>query len=501
MIIDIHLYSYFGRLLGIMEALFQQRLIAFCQSCLKCDVHNMTFEIFKKFKQVLIIFFLSASRNHSCSKMASSFDLDGSKTEKERLLIHAIKKNDVQLADILLNEGTNPNIRHKKFGDLAIVIAAKTDNTELMECLLKHNADVNACSPEGTPLMIAASMHNEIMFKVLLNAGADVNTIDFVGNNVLMHLIEGNHQDLAHILLQTGKCKFDAFNSRGKTALHYAVHLDDIRMVQMLLEAGVNPEILGQSGESPLMCAQSKEVVDVLLEAGCDPKHTDGNGMPCLHYAIIHRNAEVANTLIHRGADVNLVFDDNGKTPLFFALIYWLPSTVEALVSHGADIAARDHQNRGAVYFVAPFRDPDICQYLITNGADPNVTALDGTTPIYVAVTRRNTAVAKVLLENNVRINAFYSYDGKMVTLLDIAISQHLEELSKLLYESGCLVIGCYPLSENWPPGVLSVLNKMRGPRSLLDSCRLFMWSHFGRGLSDHLDNFFVPKVIKDMLL
>ena len=434
--------------------------------------------------------------------MANSSDHDGPKTKKERLLIHAIKKTNVQMADSLLSEGTNPNIKHKKCGEMAIIIVAKTNNTELMECLLKHKADVNAWSyHKGTPLMIAASMHNEIMFKVLLNAGADVNILDRAENTVLMHLIEGNRQDLARILLQTGKCKLDVFNICGKTALHYAVHLDDTTMVQMLLEAGANPEILGQIYESPLMYAKSKEVVDVLLEAGCDPKHTDGNGTPWLHYAIIHRNAEVANTLIHAGADVNLVFDDNGKTPLFFALIYCLPSTVEALVSHGADIAARDHQNRGAVYFVAPFRDPDTCQYLITNGADPNVTALDGTTPIYVAVTRRNTAIVKVLLEHHVRITNLYLYDEYMVTLLDIAISEHLEEVSKLLYESGCVATGYYPLSETWPPGVLSVLNKMMGPRSLLDSCRLFMWSHFGRGLSDHLDNFLVPKVIKEMLL
>ena len=421
--------------------------------------------------------------------------------DKEIMLFDAVTNNNLQLTDKLLCEGTNPNTTNGR-GRTPLMIAVQNSNEELVQCLLKHNADVNAiwtqCS--GTALMIAGASNSVVTFDLLLKAGADVNIQDILGDTILMQVIYNNYQGLANTLLQTGKCQLDICNNSGQTAMHLAVDLDNITMVQILLAAGANPEVGGQNGQTPLMCAQSKEVAEVLLAAGCDPNYTDTDGMPCLHYAIKKQVPEVASQLIQAGANVNVVYED-GKTPLFWALICWLSSTVEELISYGAVVTARDHKNRGAIYFAATLPDPFTCQYLITKGADPNVTASDGTTPIYIAVARHNSAVAKVLLEHNVHIDRLYPYDGKMVTLLDIAIAEHLEEVSSLLYELGCAVTEHYPLSKPWPPGVLSVLTRIRKPRRLLASCRIVLRSYFGGRLLDYLESMPIPKAVKDYVL
>jgi ankyrin repeat protein len=62
-------------------------------------------------------------------------------------------------------------------------------------------------------------------------------------------------------------------------------------------------------------CEFSLETMEFLINKGCSVHNKDGQGRTALHYAIDLENEEIARFLIENGADINAQ-DDNGSSPL-----------------------------------------------------------------------------------------------------------------------------------------------------------------------------------------
>jgi ankyrin repeat protein len=75
------------------------------------------------------------------------------------------------------------------------------------------------------------------------------------------------------LLLQQRSTFIDSADSfDGWTPLFYAVQSDSLVCVQLLLEAGADPNHLSQSGETPIAHAQSSAVGQLLVEYGANTK-------------------------------------------------------------------------------------------------------------------------------------------------------------------------------------------------------------------------------------
>lgn len=77
-------------------------------------------------------------------------------------------------------------------------------------------------------------------------------------------------------------------NEYNNASLHYAVLKGNIRIIRLLLEKGVDPNIQGRSEIIPLYYATLKsfqEVISLLLEKGADPSIKDDFGNNPLHVA------------------------------------------------------------------------------------------------------------------------------------------------------------------------------------------------------------------------
>ena len=61
------------------------------------------------------------------------------------------------------------------------------------------------------------------------------------------------------------------------------------------------------------------DMVATFLQTGCDINALDGNGDTALFYAIRYQHEDVADFLIAKGADINIV-DDMRVTPLLEAI-------------------------------------------------------------------------------------------------------------------------------------------------------------------------------------
>jgi len=97
---------------------------------------------------------------------------------------------------------------------------------------------------------------------------------------------------------------------------------DDTPEAVRLLESGaaVNGDLTGD-GMTPLMLAQSPEMVTALLGRGADPNQRDGTGQTALHHLVFAQRAEqMLPLLVNVGAEVNAVARGcNGQTPLLAA--------------------------------------------------------------------------------------------------------------------------------------------------------------------------------------
>ena len=89
--------------------------------------------------------------------------------------------------------------------------------------------------------------------------------------------------------------------------------------------------------------------------------------------------------LLVAGADPN-VPDDDGRTPLFSAVLGGSIGLVGLLLESHADIQARDSQGFSALHYAAQEDLPEMARLLIAKGADVNAVDEDGASVLWRAI-------------------------------------------------------------------------------------------------------------------
>lgn len=102
-------------------------------------------------------------------------------------LILAARKGETELVNFLLSQGADVNEKSSVRNRTAIMEAVRNRSVESVKALLTANPDVDAVDWEGyTVLMFAAISGQSEMVDVLLEHGADVNVKNKVGSSALM---------------------------------------------------------------------------------------------------------------------------------------------------------------------------------------------------------------------------------------------------------------------------------------------------------------------------
>ena len=105
--------------------------------------------------------------------------------QNAKLFFDAIKQNDIEAVEVLLEEGVDVNAKDN-YGATPLISAAFFGYTEIAELLLEAGADPNIKDKDGwTPLMIAAMDGKTGVVKLLLKAGADPNAKNKEGETAL----------------------------------------------------------------------------------------------------------------------------------------------------------------------------------------------------------------------------------------------------------------------------------------------------------------------------
>lgn len=122
-----------------------------------------------------------------------------------------------------------------------------------------------------------------------------------------------------------------------------------------------------KNGGTPLHWASSREVLESLIQRGCDINSLDFNGRTALHVMVSKNRLECVVSLLAHEAEIDLR-DKDGNTALHIAVEKKLIPIVQCLVVFGCDIDAKNKHEQSSRHMVgkdASGTDDDMVLYIL----------------------------------------------------------------------------------------------------------------------------------------
>ena len=322
--------------------------------------------------------------------------------------------------------------------------AVEKSDLKKAETVLSKKTDINAKDFSGnTALYLAVEKGNLPMTKLLLSKGADVN-IQYEGNyTVLMIALynrKKNENDNKELIAEILKYKpnLEVKNKNGENALFVSLYQNSESM-NMLLEAGANPEAVDSRGNTALVNAVEHgngKAILALLQHGADKsvvKDADGSIM---YSAGMSDNLELMSYLLKNGYDVNTK-SEKGFTALHAS------KTVEMsalLLKNKANVNITNNNGQTPIFGVIgydmideEYRLPHL-KLLIKNGAEVNIQSKDGLTPLHIASLNNSYGMIPVLIQAGAKLE---TKDSEGYTAIMLAAYEGNIEAIQALVKAG----------------------------------------------------------------
>lgn len=289
----------------------------------------------------------------------------------------------------------------------------------------------------GTAIMFAAGGGYLEATKLLLAHGADVNVV-----------VQATPEYIEQVAKAISEGKEDVEPHKdGVTALSLAVQGGHKAVVEVLIAAGAQVDVMDEDDVTPLVSAIKGghyEVASLLLENGANAndqyKDEKGKVHNLLMDAILLSHIDLSLLLIEKGATITYA-DDEGVTALIQSAYQGLLSVVRSLLEKGADVTAANSEGINALIAASSEGHADVVTLLLGTGkCDVNAKDKDGTNALMAAAVRGHKEVINLLLAHQADINAqnsdghtalMFAYNGKnqVETLLD-KYSEYMKEVN-----------------------------------------------------------------------
>ena len=367
----------------------------------------------------------------------------GLNNEIERNVTRAASKKDWDEVQRLVEQGENVNDVDEEWKSTALHFASEYGNADICLLLLSRGANVSQTDKDGnTPLHLAAACYHVDICQLLVDHKADVTSVNNKGQTPLhTAVLEWHNSPTLCCPLITNE-SVNVADRHGNYTLHIAARKGDIQTVQLLVDCRADVNVLNEDGQTPLHTAAGgekdcPELCSILLKHNAKIDAVDKDGNQPLHLAceaaltstvqhlldcnadvfatnnshqtVLHKAAcskrdcpKVCVMLIAKGAQVNAT-DGNGDTSLQVAFQKRKMNTVEVLVENDADCNVLNVCGETLLHLACKSRVEcvELCDKLISHGANPHIADREGNLPLHVALKNRLAKTFGCLLQKS----------------------------------------------------------------------------------------------------
>eukprot|EP00668_Euglena_longa_P041696 GGOE01054905.1.p1 GENE.GGOE01054905.1~~GGOE01054905.1.p1 ORF type:complete len:1000 (-),score=172.16 GGOE01054905.1:309-3308(-) len=288
-----------------------------------------------------------------------------------------------------------------------IHIATEKGDLQILQLLLSRGADPNAPGQAGlTPLHLACLKgHAAVAEELVVMHNVDVNQFT-VGNRT----VDDGHEtplhlasmvgafDCVDILLRNPKTTANARTAMGWTALHIASEHGHADVVELMLwfarwNAALGVDVNSSNcGWTPLhLACEEGHILIVLLLLLCgaaDPNYKHFGGFAPLHLAAMHGHVEIVMALLSRHTLDRDIRTDGGSTALHIACEHHQTAVVEALLRGGADPDLATVTGDTALHTAADKGFSGLWHMLVKAGVNAHTPNHAGVTPSELAASK-----------------------------------------------------------------------------------------------------------------
>ncbi|KAG4256796.1 hypothetical protein FPRO03_03806 [Fusarium proliferatum] len=212
------------------------------------------------------------------------------------------------------------------------------------------------------------------------------------------------------IILRNG-ANINQFDSDNRTPITYAIWNGHISVVRRLVVAGAwvdVPDVLGATPTSYAVRNKDFGIKILVVRENVPSNANHREGEKLLLSAAKYGHIHVVRVLLEaKETNVNLK-DDEGWTPLMWAINYRHNGIVKLLLAHGADVDIRDRAGMSPFDFATRYGQFEVAKLIMQTGrADVNRPDLDGLTPLHQAARWKQDDITQLILKTGVaKVNA-----------------------------------------------------------------------------------------------
>lgn len=315
-----------------------------------------------------------------------------------------------------------PTVRRALVSNSCSVVATTCSNLgwfcnsqRLLKWGYKLRGDYNKRDSQNkTPLHRAVERQDTIDVQALLEAGAGVNARDDDGCTPLHYASQGilRKPAIVQALIQAG-ADVTIMNPKNEIPLKLATKSPGSQeVIKLLLKEHVR---IGNSGfcQTLLHLAAhvgDSEVIQDLINQGCDVNALNSLGLSPLYLAIRERRTDAALTLIKNKACIDASW--GSRTALYLAAELGLAEVVRALIGAGADISTTDSYQHSLVHAAVMSNNLKTLKALIEAGVPLDNQDAGGLTPLHVAVTHSRPKCIPMLVQTGANYSTITDSEG-----------------------------------------------------------------------------------------
>ena len=313
-------------------------------------------------------------------------------------------KNNLELLNILIDKGFNV-LNAINQNPVYYLYYLDSDNPVLFERLIEIGFDPKGRFEKNniTLLMIAADRTYlcKAAVKLIENSKNDLNAKSNENFTVLYYAIKGNNVELIEILIQKG-VNIDGHVWENYSAFQLACSCQSFKAAKLFYELQ-KPDINSLDPEkiTPLAYSIKFNNIDFfnhLLSKGADINQISVDGSTNLDFAIKNGNFEIIKTLINQGCSLNVLCAGAKRLPIHELAENYVGRRLKKLIKLGADVNGRDEKGDTVLHYACRNLNYNLVKALVKNyRADVNAKNNSGKRPIDYANT--NDPIKSLLLE------------------------------------------------------------------------------------------------------